>query len=182
MSNVSQRQMPLPQRPARFAQPVRLRALRRPVVVRLSSKFVAGCPRFAGQRTSGVDRPNQCPRSAAPRPCLPRNSVSPSAKQVVAGRTSPSWRAVRALPASGRPVLIDRIKNPRLAASAFSLCTHQGCGVFVEPRARGAFQGLLPSPPSRSLQSCEAHQLSSSSCLARASVSPHVRRPKVGAG
>ena len=64
MSNVSQRQMPLLQRPARFAQPVRLRALRRPVVVRLSSKFVAGRPRFAGLRTSGVDRPNQCPRLA----------------------------------------------------------------------------------------------------------------------
>ena len=69
-SNVSQRQMPLLQRPARFAQSVRLRALRRPVVVRHGSKFVAGCPRFAGQRTSGVDRPNQCPRLAAPRPCL----------------------------------------------------------------------------------------------------------------
>ena len=70
MSNVSQRQMLLLQRPARFAQPVRLRALRRPVVVRHGSKFVAGCPRFAGQRASGADRPNQCPRLAAPRPCL----------------------------------------------------------------------------------------------------------------
>ena len=122
---VSQRQMPLLQRPARFAQPVRLRALRCPVVVRLGSKFVAGCPRFAGQRTSSVDRPNQCPRLAAPRPCL--SMKLNAALREASGRRPhlPSWRAVRALPASGRPVLIDGIKNRAWRRRSSHLCASE---------------------------------------------------------
>ena len=164
--------MPSLQRPARFEQPVRpgLCDVRLSFTsARSSWRAVRALP--ASARPVLIDRTNAALGHAEALPTQATQRRRPPRRWLFASPRC-SWRAVRALPASVRPVHFDQI-NP----------TPGRCAVvpFTEPKNHGASQRLLSAPPSRSLRG-EAHQLSFSSCYAGASSSQRVRRSKVGAG